>query len=52
MRYDGTFITKIITTIWYINIQVFSSSKTCGHMDNQVRSNVLLDRYIYIYINI
>ena len=50
ISYDGTFIIKIITIPWYINIQVSSSSKTCGHVDIQVRNNVVLDKYIYIYI--
>jgi len=31
-----------MSIIWYINIQVTSSSKTRGHVDIQVRSNVLL----------
>jgi hypothetical protein len=30
---EGTFIIKIMSIIWYINIQVFSSSKTHCHVD-------------------
>ena len=31
-----------MSIIWYINIRVTSSSKTRGHVDIQVRSNVSL----------
>jgi len=33
MSYEGTFIIKIMSIIWYINIQVLSSwhPRSCGH---------------------
>jgi len=34
--YEGTLIINIMSIIWYINIRVTSSSKTRGHVDNQV----------------
>jgi hypothetical protein len=36
--------------IWYINIQVTSSSQSCGHVDIQVRSNVVLGIYIHMQV--
>jgi hypothetical protein len=40
---EGTFIIKImsITSIWYSNIQVTSSSETRGHVDIQAGSNIV-----------
>jgi hypothetical protein len=48
VSYDGAFIIKIITIIWYINIQVSCSSKACGHVDIQARPNVVFDIYFYL----
>jgi len=36
ISYEGTLIIKIMSIMWYINIQVLSSSKTHGHVDIQV----------------
>ena len=48
----NTFIIKFMSFIWYINIQVTSSSKTSGRVDIQLRNNVILEIYIYIYVYI
>ena len=47
ISYDDTLIVKIMSFMWYVNIQVTSSFKSHSHMDIQVRNNVILDMYIY-----
>ena len=42
------FLYKHMSIIWYINIQVTSSSKTRSHVDIQVRSNVVLGIYMHV----
>jgi hypothetical protein len=34
--------------MWYMNTGVMSSSKTCGHVDIQVRSNVVLGTCMHV----
>jgi len=34
--------------LFYINIQVTSSSETVGHVDIQVRNNVVLGIYMHV----
>jgi len=50
ISYDGTLIVKLMSFMWYVNIQVTSSFKTHSHLDIQVRNNVVLDIYIYMHL--
>jgi len=48
ISYKDTFIIKIVSITWYINIQITRNSKTRIHVDIQVRSNVVLDIYMQV----
>ena len=37
-----------MSIIWYINIQITSSSKTRSHVEIQVRNNVILGIYMHV----
>ena len=48
ISYEGTFVIKIVSIIWYTNTQIRSNSKTRSDVDIQVRSNIVIGINVHV----